>query len=221
MPRPPRIKGDDIHYHIILRCNNKERLLQSDEDFIILKQMLFDTKQKFQFRLYNYDFLHSHVHMMLSTHNGVSIDQIMHDLCSKYARDFNRRHKRSGHLWGHRYRSRIIEDDRHGLACLRYQHRNAMSAGIVSKPENWPWSGFHFYALDRQDELLEFHPSYEALSDDSDQRKRFYSKLVYTPIPSDKIPGLLEKGNGELTRRFVAMVGQVEKQKWQITKVIL
>lgn len=213
MPRPPRILGDDVHYHIILRCNNKERLLQDDVDFQQLLTLMCEVKEKFGFRLYNYDLLHSHIHLMLSTHTGNFIDKIMHCFCNKYAKYFNQRHQRMGHLWGHRYRSRIISNDKHGLACLRYQHRNALSAGIVSKPEYWPWSGYHFYGFGFKNRLLEPHPSYLALHESDIQRKTVYQRLVNTPIPADKNLGLLEKGSGRMTRRFSKMIAQVERLK--------
>lgn len=209
MPRQPRIKGEDLHYHVILRCNNKEPLFQEHGDFDRLLFMLYEGKRKFCFRLYNYEILNSHVHLMLSNHGDFLIDEIMHDICLKYAKDFNQRHKRSGHFWAHRYRSRIILDDQYGLACLRYQHRNALSAGIVAKPEDWPWSGYSYY-MGLPNPLLEFHPSYLALCDEEHRRRQIYKNLVYTSIPSDKISNLLEKGNGKPTCRFNRMVKQVD-----------
>ena len=212
----PRIRGDGVHYHIILRCNNKERLFKSGEDFERLLLFLRNEKQKFGFKLYNYEFLHAHIHLMISTHGAFLIDQIMHEICLKYSKDFNRRHKRSGHLWAHRYRSRVILDDHHGLACLRYQHRNTTTAGIVARPEDWFWSGYNYYAFGIPNDLLEPHPSYLGLSENAEQRCKFYRTLVNTAIPSDKVPNILERGNGSLTRRFIVMVNQVSSLKLKI-----
>lgn len=128
--------GDDIHYHIILRCNNREKLLQTRNDFERVLTVLSETKAQFHLKLYNYELLNSHIHLLLSTHKDYFVDKIMHDFCFKFAKEFNRTHQRSGHFWAHRYRSRIILNDKHGIACLRYQHRNAFAAGIVSKPED-------------------------------------------------------------------------------------
>ena len=192
--------------------------MKGESDFNRLYLMLGEGKIKFGFKLYNYEFLNSHAHLMLSTHQGNFIDQIMHDICLKYAKDYNQRHQRSGHFWAHRYRSRIILNDQHGIACLRYQHRNVLSAGIVSKPEDWPWSGYCYYAFGVEDSLLEPHPSYLSLSEDLIQRRRMYRDLVNTTIPSDKVPNILEKGNGEMTCRFIRMVRQVECLRRQSLK---
>lgn len=220
MPRPPRIKGNDIHYHIVLRCNNKEHLFQDRTDFEVLLSMLGDARNKFGFRLYNYELLHSHIHLMLSTHDGNFIDQIMHDFCFKYAKDFNQRNGRSGHLWAHRYRSRLILNDQHALACLRYQHRNVLSAAVVSTPEDWPWSGYTFYAFGTPNNLLELHPSFLALEEDESRRRKIYRELVNTSIPADKVSNTIERGNKLLSRRFLMMVNQSNRLLKQIKSTL-
>lgn len=219
MPRPPRVLGDDIHYHVVLRCNNRELLFQSNEDFQQLLAMLSKVQEKFGFHLYNYELLNAHIHLMLSTHGGNFIDKIMHELCFKYAKDFNKRHRRMGHLWAHRYRSRPILDDKHGLACLRYQHRNAFSIGTVSKPEDWQWSGYPFYAFGTSNTLLEPHPSYLALHEDEWKRRVVYQKIVLTPIPADRFHLLLEKGSGKPTIRYQKMITQVAALKMRLCDI--
>lgn len=213
MPRPPRIMGDDIHYHIVLRCNNKERLLQTKEDFETVLAMLAKTKKEFNFRLYNYVLMNSHIHLLLSTHDGIFIDQIMHNFCFKFAKNYNQKYSRSGHFWAHRYRSRIVMSNNHGLACLRYQHRNPLSAGLVVAPEDWPWSGFLFYSFGTPNNLLEFHPTFLGLADDQEGRQKIYRNLVYTTLSADKYKGIFE-GRGKFSsHRFQILSDQINRLK--------
>lgn len=216
MPRPLRILGEGIHYHLILRCNNRESLLQKRVDFELLLQLFEEAKSKFRCRIYNYDFLNTHIHLMLSTHQNCFVDQIMHYVCFKYANDYNKRHQRSGHFWAHRYRSRVILNDSYGLACLRYQHRNVLSLGLVDKPEDWQWSGYNYYAFGASNPLLEYHPSYLSLSEDNFERMKFYRNIVNTSIPSDTLKGLLEKGSGKPTVRFSRMVKQIDQLRFTL-----
>ena len=211
MPRQHRIRGQGIHYHIILRCNNKERLFQQDEDFSKVLEMLLDTKNRLPFALYNYILMNAHMHLLLSTHQKHLIDQIMHDFCFKYAKDYNQRHRRSGHFWAHRYRGRIITSDQHAIAGLRYQHRNPIVAGLVLKPEDWRWSGYNYYAFGVPNDLLEAHPSYLALSKDAFFRQQIYRELVNTTLQSDQKPHLFEGRSEEQSRRFQNMARQVQR----------
>lgn len=185
MARALRIMGEGLHYHIILRVNNGEFLL-GNEDFWALYLLLVRLKREMEFKVYNYAFMHSHIHLMMSTHGLYLIDKVMHRICLNFSRRFNGRHGRSGHLWKNRYRSRLILNDLHGLACLRYQHRNADKAGIVSSPEQWKWSGYHFYALGKEDPLLTPHPSYLGLAEDEKIRCDRYQKFVATPLTAEE-----------------------------------
>ena len=45
--------------------------------------------------------------------------------------NFNRRHKRYGHLFQNRYKSIICEDDPYFLELTRYIHLNPLRTGIV------------------------------------------------------------------------------------------
>lgn len=213
MPRPTRIRGNDIHYHVILRCNNRERLIQNEEDFRKVLSMLTVIQEKFGFKLYNYVLLNAHIHLMLSTHHENYIDQVLHDFCFRYAKDYNQRHGRTGHFWAHRYWSRIILDDRYALACLRYQHRNPLAAGVVTKLEDWRWSGYSYYAFGSADGLLEPHPSYLALAEESFSRRQFYRSVVCTLIPADKSQSLFEGRTDWKSKQFSMMLKQLEKIK--------
>ena len=59
-----------------------------------------------------------------------------------YARDFNRRHDRQGHLFRARFYSGRIATDSHLLAALAYVALNPVRAGIVTSPERWRWSSY-------------------------------------------------------------------------------
>jgi hypothetical protein len=56
----------------------------------------------------------------------------MRSLLTGYAGAFNRRHKRSGHLFQNRYKSVVVEEEPYLLELVRYLHLNPLRAGIVS-----------------------------------------------------------------------------------------
>ena len=65
----------------------------------------------------------------------------MHRLNGIYAREFNRRHHRRGHLFAERYAVTPIEDERHLSAACDYVLLNPLSAGLVHRADEWAWSG--------------------------------------------------------------------------------
>jgi len=95
------------------------------------------------FLCYAWAFLPNHAHFVLQT-GPVPLSQLMARLLTGYARGFNERHERSGHLFQNRFRSRLIEDDRDLLGVVLYVHRNPLAAGLVSNAdalEQFPWCG--------------------------------------------------------------------------------
>ena len=48
-----------------------------------------------------------------------------------YAVTFDKRHKRSGHLFQNRYRSIVCEEDPYLLELIRYIYLNPLRAGLV------------------------------------------------------------------------------------------
>ena len=68
----------------------------------------------------------------------------MRKLLTWYAQYYNRRHKRTGHLFENRYKSILCDEDNYLLALVRYIHHNPLRAGNVKTLEElnrYPWSG--------------------------------------------------------------------------------
>lgn len=68
----------------------------------------------------------------------------MRKLMTGYAVTFNKRHKRSGHLFQNRYKSIVCEEDPYLLELIRYIHLNPLRAKLVQdlkQLDKCPWSG--------------------------------------------------------------------------------
>jgi hypothetical protein len=68
----------------------------------------------------------------------------MRKLLTGYVVNFNRRHRRYGHLFQNRYKSIICEDDPYLLELTRYIHLNPLRARMVESMNDlctYPWAG--------------------------------------------------------------------------------
>jgi putative transposase len=66
---------------------------------------------------------------------------------------FNRIHCLTGHVWGERFYSRIIENLRAYLTIFLYIDSNPLVAGLVSRVEDWLYGRFHARAIGFEDIL--------------------------------------------------------------------
>ena len=56
----------------------------------------------------------------------------MQRLMTGYALNFNKHHRRIGHLFQNRYKSIVVEEDSYFLELVRYIHLNPLRAGMVN-----------------------------------------------------------------------------------------
>jgi hypothetical protein len=72
------------------------------------------------------------------------ISAVMRKLLTWYAQYYNRRHRRTGHLFENRYKSILCDEDNYFLALIRYIHLNPVRARLVttiSELDCYPWGG--------------------------------------------------------------------------------
>jgi len=85
--------------------------------------------------------METHVHALLDVAND-SLPLGMEYLNREYAKDFNARHDRQGHLIRKRYGSRRVVGHRDLLGAYAYVVLNPVEAGARARPEDWRWSSY-------------------------------------------------------------------------------
>lgn len=142
MPRKPRLEAEGLLYHIIARGIERSRIFRDKTDYSFflnrLGKILADTKTD----CLAFALLPNHFHLLLRS-NKISISTVMRRLLTSYAVVFNKRHKRSGHLFQNRYKSIVCQEEPYLLELIRYIHLNPIKANIVvglDKLGSYPFS---------------------------------------------------------------------------------
>ena len=94
-------------------------------------------------KVYAWALMSNHFHLLVRTGNQL-LASSMRRLLTGYVVNFNRRHKRYGHLFQNRYKAIFCEDDPYLLELTRYIHLNPLRAGVVEsldRPNRYQWSG--------------------------------------------------------------------------------
>jgi len=86
----------------------------------------------------------THLHLLVEVAD-VPLSSAMQCVLQVYAQRFNRRYQYRGHVFADRFWSRPCETDPDLLEVLRYIHLNPVLAGIVRRPELYPWSSHRAY----------------------------------------------------------------------------
>jgi putative transposase len=138
MPRKPREEVEGGVFHVFARGNDKRLIYRDDADRRTYLRMLGGTVRQHQWHLLAFCLMENHVHLLLETPDA-NLAVGMQRLHGGYAREFNRRHRRSGHLFQGRYGSvRVTTDEQLGAA-TRYIVVNPVQAGFCRRPDDWQW----------------------------------------------------------------------------------
>ena len=139
-PRMPRIEiSTYTHFHICIRGNNRENIFLDDGDRIRFLGTLERCRGDYKIDCYAYCLMTNHVHLLVRSPSVKFLSKMMHRISSSYAGYFNKKHKRSGHLFQDRFSSWVIVDEEHLQKAKEYIENNPVSAGISQRREDYPW----------------------------------------------------------------------------------
>ncbi|HEU4521959.1 MAG TPA: transposase, partial [Thermoanaerobaculia bacterium] len=108
----------------------------------------------------------NHIHLVVSTPLS-NLSDGMRELLRAYSARFNEVHGLTGNLFHHRFRSKLVERERHLLELIRYVPLNPVRCGLVRSPADWRWSSYPATAgleppvdwLECDWTLAQFHPT--------------------------------------------------------------
>jgi len=133
--------------HITQRAAGKDPLFIENDDYLFMLGLLKEIAGKYSLRVFAFCLMPNHVHLLLSP-NEENLCDAMRDLFARYARFFNRRYERKGHLFGGPYRQAVCFDDRYLLTASLYIHLNPVKAGIENDPRHYRWSSVRLFCED-------------------------------------------------------------------------
>ena len=148
MPRKPRELVAGGVYHVYTRGNDRRRIFADDVDRRAYLSLLEHVVVRHRWHLLAYCLMTNHVHLLVETPNP-DLPRGMQWLQTAYARRFNRRHRRTGHLFQGRYGAVRVEDDAQLWMTAAYIVRNPVDAGRCADPADWPWSSHAATLSDR------------------------------------------------------------------------
>jgi putative transposase len=152
------------HLHFIT-CSSYRRLpflstARSRDSFL---SMLEQTRQRYRFVVVGYVVLPEHIHLLLTEPEVGTPSTVMQVLKQRAARALlpkrTRSNPRQGKLfpdkpqrrafWQARFYDFNVWTTKKRVEKLRYMHRNPVKRGLVETPEQWRWSSYCFYLLDK------------------------------------------------------------------------
>ena len=114
MTRPLRINLAGGWYHVTARGNERRVIYRDDEDRDHFLNLVAEMVELFQVHVHAYVLMPNHYHLLLELPEG-NLSGGLQWLNVSYSQGFNRRHRRSGHLFQGRFKSILIDPAPVGL----------------------------------------------------------------------------------------------------------
>jgi REP element-mobilizing transposase RayT len=92
-----------------------------------------------RYRLLCWVVMPNHVHLLVETNSDHPLPNVIQAWKSCTSKRANRLLERTGTFWARDYFDRYIRDDQHLQAVVRYIENNPVKAGLVDRPEAWPF----------------------------------------------------------------------------------
>ena len=123
MPRRPRLDTAGALHHVIARGIEGAKIFRDKSDYEDFLKRLADITRDNRILVLAWSLIPNHFHLLIRT-GKLSLSNAMRKLLTGYAVNFNKRHKRQGHLFQNRYKSILCEEEPYLLELVRYIHLN-------------------------------------------------------------------------------------------------
>jgi putative transposase len=127
-------------YHVTTRGVARATIFSDDDERRLFLRLLVGVVRSHDWSCHVFCLMTNHYHLVVET-DLWRLSAGMHRLNGVYAQAFNHRHKRSGHLFGDRYASWVVDGEGHLRETCPYVLHNPVRAGLCERAEDWPWSG--------------------------------------------------------------------------------
>ncbi len=184
MSRKPRTHVPGGFYHVILRGNSRRDIFNDVVDRMQWQSFLQDGIDFYGTRIHAYCWMTNHVHMAVQV-GRQPLGRFVGTVATRYAKAFNKKYGRSGHLFERRHRAILVRQDNHLLELVRYIHRNPLRANMVRELGDYAWSSHVAYAGALNPEFLTTSVVFDMFGSDIDARQQRYFEFMGAPaVPS-------------------------------------
>jgi putative transposase len=153
MARLARFSVIGYPHQVTQRGNYEQPVFEEEADFRRYLQWLRGYADRYKIEVWAYCLMPNHVHYVCLPKAEDALSRGFNALHMKYAQYFHGKKGLSGHLWRARFLSCML-DDGSVFEEVRFIENNPVRAGLVARPEDYPWSSARHHVLGENDPII-------------------------------------------------------------------
>jgi putative transposase len=148
MSRSLRVDVGGEYYHCLNRAVGRQQIFHDDSDYQLFETILEEVSDITNVDILAYVVMPNHWHLVLRPAADGELSDFMKRLTVTHTQRYRVKTKTVGEgpVYQGRYKSFLIQEDKHLLTVLRYVERNPIAAKLVADPMEWKYSSlYHRY----------------------------------------------------------------------------
>ncbi len=160
MPRPLRTAPGGFVFHVLNRAHGRRRIFHTDRDYQAFERVLAEVQQRVSMRILAWCLMPNHWHLLLWPKRDGDLSQYMRLVTLTHTQRLHawRATAGTGQVYQGRFKSFVVQDDRHFVAVARYVEANALNGGLVQRAEDWRWGSLWRVRRGEVDDPPRLHP---------------------------------------------------------------
>ncbi len=118
-------------------------------EFSLILAGLEESRRSNDYALCGYVLMPDHWHALMWPTHPTTISSVVHEAKRRSAFAINRQRGTVGPFWQHQFWDRFVRDAEEFGERLEYMHFNPVKKGLVARPEDWRWSSYNNFSLDK------------------------------------------------------------------------
>ena len=136
----------------------RRAIFLDEDDYRFYLTKLAHAQKQYDIRILAYCLMPNHVHLLVQQLGEGRVGKLISSVHTSYAKRFNGKYRRVGHIFQGRFRQVIIQRDVYLRYLVAYIHLNPVAAKLVAHPKEYPWSSWHAYVQRKKDAVCQPGP---------------------------------------------------------------
>lgn len=155
MPQRGEVFAKGHYYHIYNRGVDRAPMFFNDQNYDYCLNLVARYRQTYGAGIIAYCLMPNHYHFLLRQETDVPLSKFVGVVFNAYVQAVNQQQKRTGTLFADRFKHVWVDRDEYLSHLCRYIHLNPVSAHLVSRPNEWPFSNYREWIGERSETLCD------------------------------------------------------------------
>jgi len=212
--RDYKIFAKGSFHHIYNRGNNKEIVFRDEQDYraflfrlglglgiekgdlneceitkSLKSRIRINGLKPENFKLHSFCLMPNHLHLLIEQCGDESISKLISRVFTSFSKYINLKYERVGHVFQDQFKSVQIKTNPQLMLVSSYIHMNPVKDSLVNNPEEYKWSSYSDFIVDRKNQIVHkqflteiFGGTKNFINENTKLYKRIVSKGIFDTI---------------------------------------